>query len=70
MTDIRSLPDLLPLFPLGGAILLPGEFLPLNVFEPRYLNMLDDVQQGSGYIGIIQTRQGGTPDKPELRRIG
>ncbi len=70
MTDTRSLPDQLPLFPLGGAILLPGEFLPLNVFEPRYLNMLDDVRRGGGHIGIIQTRQGGTPDKPELRRVG
>ncbi|WP_275297512.1 LON peptidase substrate-binding domain-containing protein [Maricaulis parjimensis] len=70
MTESKALPDQLPLFPLGGAILLPGEFLPLNVFEPRYLNMLDDVRQGSGHIGIIQTRQGGTPDKPTLSRIG
>ena len=70
MAETHTLPDQLPLFPLGGAILLPGEFLPLNVFEPRYLNMLDDVRRGSGFIGIIQTRQGSSPDKPDLRRIG
>lgn len=70
MTDALSLPNTLPLFPLGGAILLPGEILPLNVFEPRYLNMLDDVRRGEGFIGIIQTREGGTPDRPALAPVG
>ena len=66
MSKTRTLPDELPLFPLGGTILLPGERLPLNVFEPRYLNMLDDVRTGDGFIGIIQVRPGGTPDRPAL----
>ncbi|RKR00394.1 LON peptidase substrate-binding domain-containing protein [Maricaulis maris] len=70
MSQNLPLPDQLPLFPLGGAILLPGEILPLNVFEPRYLNMLDDVRRGGGHIGIIQTRPGSDPGHPELAVIG
>lgn len=49
-----DLPPRLPVFPLRGAILLPRATLPLNVFEPRYLNMLDDVMSGSRVLGIIQ----------------
>ena len=39
----QDLPDVIPLFPLGGALLLPRGQLPLNVFEPRYMSMVDDV---------------------------
>lgn len=70
MTQTGPLPQDLPLFPLGGTILLPGERLPLNVFEPRYLNMIDDVQMGDGHIGVVQTRPGGTPERPALARVG
>lgn len=70
MSQSHDLPDELPLFPLGGAILLPGEILPLNVFEPRYLNMLDDVRRAGGHIGIIQTRPGGDPQHPALAGVG
>jgi len=66
----QALPSNLPLFPLGGAILLPGETLPLNVFEPRYLNMVDDALRGDRLIGIIQTQDGGSPEKPRLAGIG
>lgn len=70
MTETRILPLELPLFPLGGVILLPGETLPLNVFEPRYLNMVDDVREDYGHIGIIQTIDGGEGDKPALAPFG
>ncbi|MEI9901059.1 MAG: LON peptidase substrate-binding domain-containing protein [Hyphomicrobium sp.] len=49
-----DLPPRIPVFPLRGAILLPRATLPLNVFEPRYLEMLDDVMGGDRVIGIIQ----------------
>lgn len=49
-----DLPARLPVFPLRGAILLPRAVLPLQVFEPRYLAMLDDVMSGARMIGIIQ----------------
>ncbi len=53
-----DLPRELVLFPLRGAILLPRATLPLNIFEPRYLEMIDDVMGGNRLIGIIQ------PDVP------
>ncbi len=49
-----DLPPRIPVFPLRGAILLPRATLPLNVFEPRYLEMLDDVMSGDRLIGIVQ----------------
>lgn len=50
----ESLPDTLPIFPLAGVLLLPGGRLPLNVFEPRYLNMVNDALAGSRMIGMVQ----------------
>jgi Lon protease-like protein len=52
--DIRALPDVIPLFPLSGAVLLPRGELPLNIFEPRYLTMVDDAIKGARIIGMIQ----------------
>jgi len=45
-----------PVFPLAGVILLPRSTLPLNVFEPRYLEMVDDALAGNRIIGIIQPK--------------
>ncbi|AZU05399.1 peptidase S16 [Glycocaulis alkaliphilus] len=70
MTVHPALPDTLPLFPIRGCILLPGEALPLNVFEPRYLNMVDDAMSGNGFIGMIQPRETGPRDHPDLERVG
>ncbi|GLK85388.1 LON peptidase substrate-binding domain-containing protein [Ancylobacter defluvii] len=49
-----ELPSAVPLFPLEGALLLPRCQLPLNVFEPRYLAMIDDALKGERIIGIVQ----------------
>ena len=50
-----DLPDTIPVFPLPGALLLPRARLPLNIFEPRYLAMLDDVfRTDNRLIGMIQ----------------
>lgn len=70
MTQTRTLPATLPLFPLPGCILLPGEILPLNVFEPRYLNMVDDARREGGHIGIIQPQTNRHAGQPLLRRVG
>ncbi len=48
------LPDIIPIFPLPGAILMPRSTLPLNVFEPRYLDMVKDALVGNKLIGMIQ----------------
>ena len=54
----RTNPKTLALFPLEGSILLPGTDLPLNVFEPRYLNLVDDALKAERLIGIVQPRAG------------
>ena len=65
-----ELPQVIPVFPLDGALLLPGGELPLQIFEPRYLNMLDDVMGGDRIIGMIQTRPGGDRERPALAAVG
>jgi len=52
----RTNPESVALFPLNGTVLLPGCELPLNVFEPRYLNMIDDALRGERLIGMVQSR--------------
>ncbi|SME98067.1 hypothetical protein SAMN02982989_0436 [Xaviernesmea oryzae] len=50
----EDLPETVPVFPLTGALLLPGGQLPLNIFEPRYLAMFDAALAGDRLIGIVQ----------------
>ncbi len=63
------LPQVIPVFPLDGALLLPGGELPLRIFEPRYLNMVDDAMAGDKMIGMIQTT-GGERSRPKLAGVG
>jgi Lon protease-like protein len=64
-----DLPQVIPVFPLDGALLLPRTDLPLQIFEPRYLNMIDDAMSGLRVIGMVQTR-GGDRARPGLARVG
>ena len=52
--SLADLPDILPVFPLPGALLLPRSDLPLNIFEPRYLAMVDAALKGARMIGMVQ----------------
>ncbi|MGF1545029.1 MAG: LON peptidase substrate-binding domain-containing protein [Parvularculaceae bacterium] len=61
---------MIALFPLPGALLLPGGQLPLNIFEPRYLRMIDDVLATSRTIGMVQTMSGATAGEPALYSVG
>jgi len=66
-----DLPQKLPVFPLPGALLLPRADLPLNIFEPRYLEMVSDALSGERMIGIIQPRDDSdTAERPELMKVG
>lgn len=68
---IDELPRTLPLFPLTGVLLLPRGQLPLNVFEPRYLAMVDTALAGPRLIGMIQpTEHESTQAKPPLSAAG
>ena len=63
----------IPVFPLPGALLLPRGQMPLNIFEPRYLAMIDDaLRDGHRLIGMIQpdTAHPGPDDRPHLYRVG
>ncbi len=68
-----DLPETIPVFPLPGALLLPRGQMPLNIFEPRYLAMVDDsLRDGHRLIGMIQpdTAHPGSDQKPNLYRVG
>lgn len=65
-----DLPAVIPVFPLDGALLLPEGVLPLQIFEPRYLNMIDDAMAGDRIIGMIQTSGDGPRTQPRLARVG
>ena len=66
---LKRLPSRFPIFPLSGAILLPGGNLPLNIFEPRYLQMIKDARRGDNVIGMIQPN-GGSDEHPALYPVG
>jgi Lon protease-like protein len=68
-----SLPDIIPVFPLAGALLLPRGQMPLNIFEPRYITMVDDaLMSGHRLLGMIQpdTAHPGPETRPNLYKIG
>ncbi|MBZ0217325.1 MAG: LON peptidase substrate-binding domain-containing protein [Fimbriimonadaceae bacterium] len=69
--SIDDLPDNIPVFPLPEVLLLPKGQLPLNIFEPRYLAMVDAALAGSRLIGMIQPIAGFSDlDHPELTQVG
>lgn len=64
----EELPNTLRVFPLSNAVLLPRGHLPLNIFEPRYLNMVRDSMQSNQLIGMIQPGQ--SESQSELFKVG
>jgi len=68
-----EMPGVIPVFPLPGALLLPRGQMPLNIFEPRYLAMIDDaLRDGHRLIGMIQpdASHSESAEKPVLYKIG
>lgn len=72
--SISDLPQLLALFPLSRALLLPGTHRPLNIFEPRFVTMIDDALAGNRMVGLIQPREAGEEEAPHgqvaLEKVG
>jgi Lon protease-like protein len=71
----EDLPETVPVFPISGVLLLPGGQLPLNIFEPRYLAMLDAAMAGNRLIGMIQpalteVQADILPERPALAPVG
>ena len=70
MNKIINLPDTLPVFPLSNFIFFPDTSAPLNVFEPRYLQMIDESIKTNRMIGMAQPKGLVNPKKPDLFKVG
>ena len=67
---LNELPETIPVFPLSNFIMFPGTTVPLNIFEPRYLQMINDSMKKHRMIGMIQPKKTGVIKKPDLYEIG
>ncbi len=68
---MKNLPTKLPVFPLSNFIIFPKTTVPLNVFEPRYIDMINDSMQSDKLIGIIQPKNSiNENNEPELYEVG
>ncbi len=70
MKKIEELPNNIPVFPLSNFIIFPDTIVPLNIFEQRYLQMIDDCMGGNKIIGIIQPINSNKKEDPKLYSIG
>ena len=68
--DFDELPKKIPVFPLSNFIMFPGTTVPLNIFEPRYLQMVNDSMKNHRMIGMIQPKKSGDLKNPDLYEIG
>ena len=67
---VNNLPKEIPIFPLSNFIIFPKTSVPLNIFEPRYIQMIDDCMKGNRLIGIVQPKKTGDLKKPNLYDVG
>ena len=67
--SVINLPKEIPIFPLSNFIIFPNTSVPLNIFEPRYIEMIDDAMKGSRMIGMIQPKNF-DQKIPNLYKIG
>ena len=54
---MKNLPNIIPVFPLSNFIIFPKTTVPLNIFEERYIDMIDDSMQSNKFIGMIQPKK-------------
>ncbi len=70
MTKKNYLPEIIPIFPLSNFIIFPKSTVPLNIFEPRYIQMIDDCIKSNRMIGMIQPKKSGQLKRPDLYEVG
>ena len=70
MQNSNDLPNTLPVFPLSNFIIFPETTVPLNIFEPRYIQMIDDCMKSNRMLGMVQPKKTLKNDSPELFDIG
>ena len=66
----EDLPKIIPVFPLSNFIIFPRTTVPLNIFEPRYIQMIDQSMKSNRIIGMIQPKKTGELKKPDLHKVG
>ena len=67
---INELPNTISVFPLSNFILFPKTTVPLNIFEPRYIDMINDSMKSNKLIGMIQPKSSNNQVKPDLYNVG
>ena len=68
---MKDFPTIIPVFPLSNFIIFPKTSVPLNIFEPRYIDMVDDAMKSNKFIGMIQPKKSEkNPIIPDLHEIG
>ena len=68
---MKDLPKLIPVFPLSNFIIFPKTTVPLNIFEPRYIDMINDSMKSNKMIAMIQPKNSSYKDDvPELHEVG
>ena len=69
---MKNFPKTIPVFPLSNFIIFPKTTVPLNIFEERYLNMVDDAMKSNKFIGMIQPvkSKNENNEQPDLHKIG
>ena len=70
MQNNKKLPEEISIFPLSNFIIFPESTVPLNIFEPRYIQMIDDAMKSHRMIGMIQPKKTGDLKKPNLYNVG
>ena len=70
MNNLNELPKEIPVFPLSNFIIFPDTTVPLNIFEPRYIQMVDDCMKSNRVMGMIQPKKTGNLKKPDLYNVG
>ena len=70
MKNKINLPSEIPVFPLSNFIIFPETTVPLNIFEPRYIQMIDDSMKSHRLIGMVQPKKTGALKKPDLYNVG
>jgi len=70
MQNIKKLPEEISIFPLSNFIIFPESTVPLNIFEPRYVQMIDDAMKSHRMIGMVQPKKTGDLKKPNLYNVG
>ena len=70
MTNIEDLPTKIPIFPLSNFIIFPNTTVPLNIFEPRYVQMINESMKTNKMIGLIQPKKDKINSVPTLHEVG